>query len=322
MKNLAKITIILFLFGLIAVGFSISAKKTEASQCFYPFQRIELEEVYNGSVCQGYFQVYYFPVITDGRKYTITLRRIEGEQKLYASRYKNEVDDLSDLSGWYCDDDHCDSSTQVNVDTKIVTFRSPTGEEGYYSWFAVYGSTAGKYQIGVSNNGLMQFVLSNEPQTPPNPQPPFDPSNSGNDGSEISWRGSATEAGFMPFDFNWTSLDYADGAWQSVKLPDRNWNCDDCFKRFRGTFNLSSVPSDLKASFSSDDGIWLFINGISLGRYGANRGEWLCVNNFACGNNKKVADIPLTNLRAGKNVISAVVYDGGQGEYFDLQIKR
>jgi hypothetical protein len=328
MKNIAKITIIIILLSLFGFGFSAPVKNALSAQCYYPFQRIDLEEIYNGSVCQGYFQVYYFPVVSDGRQYTITLHTINGEQKLYASRYKDEVDELSDLMSWACNDDHCDSSTQYNADTRIVTFRSPSGEDGYYSWFAVYGNVGGNYQIGVSNNGTLQFLTSGT-FTPAAPNysntssANTQPAQSSSEIPSIAWKTMAPENVFNSDDTGWTSAGYNDGAWQETHLPDWRWYCDNCYKKYRGTFELSSTVSGLKLTFASDDGLWLYANGQFLGHWGADsKTNLMCVNYDGCANNQKVADIPLANLVSGKNIISAVIYNGGGGQYFNLQISK
>jgi hypothetical protein len=323
MKNLAKITIISLFFALLASGAAIPIK-TEAAQCYYPFQRVELDEIYNNSSCAGYFQVYYFPVVTDGRQYTITLHTISGEQKLYASRLKNEVDELNDLLNWVCNDDHCDSSTSVNIDTRIVSFRSPSGDPVYYSWFAVYGSTAGQYQIGISNNGVMQFVTSGTltppaPAPSPTPVPSTVPTASGI--QSIVWKVAPSEQLFESNASDWTSAGYNDAAWKNVGLSDGNWYCNNCFVKYRGTVDLSSAAS-ARLSFSSDDGLWLYVNGEFKGHWGGDSANTsMCVNNSGCANDQRVDDIVINNLVSGKNVISAVVYNGGGGAYFNVQVK-
>lgn len=328
MTKIKKIAIYSLIFLAAAAGLFIYGTKKQASaaSCYSPFQRIDLEEVYNDSVCQGNFQVYYFPVVTDGRKYTITLHTISGEQKLYASRYKDDVAKLSNVLSWYCYGPHCDSSTEANAETRFVTFQSPAGDPDYYSWFAVYGATESRYQIGLSNNGLKQFApaTSYVPPQPPPPAPPAAvlPVNDTGELPAVSWEALAPENNFSVYDSSWTGANYTDGGWQNISLPDSGWNCDNCYRRYRGTFDLNDLSHTIKAYFESDDGLWLYVNGAYAGHWGANPGQLRCVNHFfGCDVNDSVHDISLTNLQQGKNVISAVVYDGGWGEYFKFELK-
>lgn len=322
MKNIAKFVLISIIFALFLIGVPYKNEANSAS-CYYPFQRIDLEEVYNGSVCQGYFQVYYFPVITDGRKYTITLHSIKGRQMLYASRYKNEVDELSDLQSWLCDDDHCDSSVKIDEKTKIVNFYSPQNEPAYYSWFAVYGTDASEYQIGVSNGGVFQFKTTGNFEPAPQVTNATSVKSTGSV-PVISWKTLNTETNLNLSDTSWTSAGFNDGAWKNETLPKRSgWDCDNCYKRFRGTFELGEIAQDLKLGFASDDGIWVYINGQFMGNWGGTSpANLLCVNQGGCANNINVPDIKMNNLVQGKNVISLVVYDGGGGEYVSAWIKR
>ncbi|MBU4421840.1 hypothetical protein L6259_04205 [Candidatus Parcubacteria bacterium] len=306
-----------------AVIFIVDSKiQAKAEACYYPFMMIDkMDEVYSHAICEDNYQIYYFPVIADGREYTITLHSIKGEQKLYASRYKGEVDEYEDFNRWYCNDDHCDSSIHIDEKTKIVKFISPTGEPGYYSWFAVYGKTASEYQIGISNNGMMQFLTTSSYL----PDSDSD-SNSDLDGNSlpiISWKASSLSTSNDLDDIEWTKIIYNDNYWKDINLPDSDWNCNDCYKKYRGTFELSSVPSDLKIHFASDDGIWLYVNGKYIGHWGSdNFRDLKCANGPHCATNENVADIILSNLVFGTNIISAVVLDSGLGEYFDLELKN
>lgn len=332
MNKIKKIVIYSLIFLAAAAGCFIYGIKKQASaaSCYSPFQRIDLEEIYNNSVCQGNFQVYYFPVVTDGRKYTITLHTISGEQKLYASRYKDDVAKLSSVLNWNCYGAHCDSSTEANAETRFVTFQSPAGDPDYYSWFAVYGATESRYQIGLSNTGVKQFVPATSyitsPSAPPvaSPPPPLPvwPVNDTGELPAVIWKTLAPENTSPVGDNSWTGAGYNDDSWQAVSLPDSGWNCDNCYRRYRGTFDLNNLSRTIKAYVESDDGLWLYVNGAYLGHWGAKPGEMRCVNHFfGCDVNDSVHDLALTNLQQGKNVISAVVYDGGGGEYFKFELK-
>lgn len=325
MKKSYKVIIFLAIFLPVAAGFCVygATREALAASCYSPFQRIDLEEVYNGSVCQGNYQVYYFPVVTDGRQYTITLRTISGEQKLYASRYKNDVAKLSRVLNWNCYGPHCDSSTEANATTRFVTFQSPAGDPDYYSWFAVYGTTESRYQIGLSNNGVKQFASGANYVSPPaNPPQPVWPAGDTGALPAVAWKTLSTENSFSIYDISWTNTSYADNGFQDISLPNSGWNCNNCYRRYRGTFDLNDLSRTIKAYVESDDGVWLYVNGAFLGHWGASTGQLRCVNHFfGCELNDSVNDIALTNLIRGKNVISAVVYDGGGGEFFKLELK-
>lgn len=334
MSKLTKITIFCAIILAAAGGFFIYGEKQEAkaANCYYPFQRIDLEEVYNGSVCQGNYQVYYFPVVTDGRHYTITMRTISGQQKLYASRYKRDVANISKIVNWRCYGPYCDSSIEANAETRFVTFQSPAGDPDYYSWFAVYGSAGGEYQIGLSNSGVFPFVSNSSnfaynPNPPQNPLPPQNPppqNNATSDGLPVvSWRTTTPGSNYNFYDIAWTSPSYIDSSWVGASLPDKIWNCEHCYREYRGAFYLDSVPSNLRMWFASDDGIRLYVNGQFAGSWGAKDANGNgCINNHGCLLRDDVGDISLTNLVKGKNVISALVINGGQGGYFDFKLKN
>ncbi|MFC1612295.1 hypothetical protein ACFL29_00390 [Patescibacteria group bacterium] len=333
MKKFSKILLFLAIFCVISAGIFIydAHSQAKAEQCFYPFMYIDdMDAVYNHSLCEGNFQVYYFPVIADGRNYTITLHTIEGKQKLYASRYKDKVDNLSSILNWSCYHPSCASETDTSASVKFITFQTPSGEPAYYSWFAVYGETAGRYQIGISNSGVLQFVTAGS----------FTPENGYNDNgsngynnvggytdelvgdlSSINWKAENPKDSHSFGNISWTSTSFNDSFWDTINLPDKNWGCDDCYKQYRGTFYLDNIPSGLKLHIESDDGVWLYVNHYYIGHWGSDDPRrLLCANGPTCGNNEEVDDIPLTNLRTGKNVISAVVLDSGFGEYFNVSL--
>jgi len=322
---------IIFIATLVTSFAIFKTVEADASQCYYPNMFIDrVDEVYNHSVCGGNFQLYYFPVIADGRKYTITLNSIDGDQKLYASRYKPEVDDLNDLLNWACNDDHCDSAIRITDKTKVVTFTSPTGEESYYSWFAVYGIGSGtqRYQIGISNNGVLanQTLVNTNVAVNTNTNTITNTNTTNNylaltSVPNATWRYLAPQSSIDLSDISWTSIAYNDSNWTVGGVPDwGNWKCDDCYKQYRGTFDLTTVPNNLKLKISADDGLWLYVNGAFIGHWGASGGtdKLHCVNNILCPKNDKLDPILLTNLQTGKNVISAVVYDGGYRESLKL----
>jgi len=318
MFKLRKTIIFLAVFATVSAGIFIYKTKAEAGGCYSPFQYIDkTEEVYNRSICEKNFQVYYFPVIADGRKYTITLHNLVGDQKLYASRYKGEVDNTDKLLNWHCKGYHCDSATSYG-DTKFVTFAAPEGESDYYSWFAVYGTTAGRYQVGVSNSGVMQLVSADDSSVSNTTYATY---GSADVPPSINWKTIPPSSVYNFSNNYWTSIYFDDGDWSNMALPDRGWGCEHCYRAYRGTFYLDTAPNNLKMQFASDDGLQIFINGQSIGSWGArDKDSDGCVNNNDCAVNISVGDIPLTNLVRGKNTISAFVVNGPHGSYFDFKL--
>ncbi len=328
MNRTGKIIIFLTALTVVAAGIFAYKTKAEAASCYSPFQYIDkTDEVYNRSICENNFQVYYFPVVADGRKYTITLHDLGGGQKLYASRYKREVDDMDKLSNWRCQGYHCDSAAGYG-NTKFVTFTAPAGEPDYYSWFAVYGISAGRYQIGISNNGVINLVsadvpaVSNTPAISNAPYATYNPFLT-NDPPSIVWKTISPADNYVFSDNYLTNVYFDDSAWSLKTLPDRGWGCEHCYRAYRGTFYLDAIPDNLKMSFVSDDGLQIFVNGQSAGSWGSrDKNSEGCVNNNGCVVNISVSDISLANLVKGKNIISAFVTNGPYGSYFDLNLKK
>ncbi len=322
MLKLGKIALFLAIFAVFAAGIFAYKTKAEAASCDSPFQYIDkTDEVYNRFICDKNVQVYYFPVVSDGRKYTITLKDLSGDQKLYASRYKGEVDKIDNLLNWRCKGYHCDSATSYG-DTKFVTFAAPEGERDYYSWFAVYGATAGRYQVGVSNGGVIQFASADNPVISNTSNIAYNSYLTG-DLPSIVWKTMPLASNYSFFNNYWTSIYFNDNDWSYISLPDNGWGCEHCYRAYRGTFYLDAVPSNLQMHFASDDGAQIFVNGQSIGNWGGQNkdGAGGCVNNSNCAANINIGDIPLTNLVKGKNVISAFVVNGPHGSYFNFNLK-
>jgi endonuclease YncB( thermonuclease family) len=120
----------------------------------------------------------------------------------------------------------------------------------------------------------------------------------------------------------WHALNFDDASWQNISLPDNDSFPGGTDRFYRATFNLDSLPQELKVFFASDDGIWLYVNGNFLGHWGADWRDFGCVNNplGRCGTTVSVApvSIPSTFLNAGKNVLAVRVSNGGFNSYFDL----
>lgn len=274
---------------------------------------------------KGSFNLYRFPVVADGRPYTIVVEPVTGRPELYASRYKQDVDELADMLRWWCDDDHCGQAASYDG-YETFTFYAPAGEPIYYSWFAVYGDTASQYRVKVVNQ--VNVVRAATVATPQTPIAPVDstlatPVN----GNLITWLTSGeVEGTYIYPDQNgnsWYALPYLGQAWKEVKLPDNDWNHLGYSKFYRGKFNVNDPDRDLFIDFSSDDGLEVYLNGQLLGYWGGTIGTQLgCVNDGNCMVNKTVAPINVREyLRTGDNVIAVRVYNGYGVGHFNLTLK-
>jgi hypothetical protein len=127
----------------------------------------------------------------------------------------------------------------------------------------------------------------------------------------------------------WFAPDFDDRDWEVIMLPDDNAFGDEIkhARYYRSRFSLKDANESVAAVFSSDDGIWIFINGRFLGHWGAKENEGGCVNDplGRCGVNGTVQPviIPSEFLRAGENTIAVKVNNGECCfTYFNLMIER
>lgn len=96
---------------------------------------------------------------------------------------------------------------------------------------------------------------------------------------------------------------------------------------YRRRFTLKDPNESLSAVFSSDDGIWVYVNGRFLGHWGAKENQGGCVNDplGRCGINGTVPPAPISAglLREGENVIAVKVNNGWCCfSYFNLLVMR
>ncbi|MCX6827678.1 MAG: T9SS type A sorting domain-containing protein [candidate division Zixibacteria bacterium] len=93
-------------------------------------------------ICKSYFQQYHFPVIADGRSYRVTVIPDIGNPDLYASRYQEDIDQLSDIQDWNVTcptgSEFCARSINPGNTIDFVTFTAPDDGVNYDSWFSVY----------------------------------------------------------------------------------------------------------------------------------------------------------------------------------------
>ncbi len=110
------------------------------------------------------------------------------------------------------------------------------------------------------------------------------------------------------------------GAWSVLSLPDRGMTPQGTDRAYRAEFTLDILPPMLTVSVQSDDGLWMWLNGVALGHWG---GEWQeegCVNDRAeCLETTVVEPLDVTDLiRPGRNVVAARVSNPVMNTYFDV----
>ena len=150
----------------------------------------------------------------------------------------------------------------------------------------------------------------------------------------------------------WYRPDYDDMRWELVQLPDDNsfGNKTPYEKFYRSRFvladpkeavNVALLPDAPSAGagatsqetesvslvFSSDDGIWIYVNGHLLGHWGGRVKEGGCVNDpfKRCGENGTVPAVPVPEsfLRPGENVVAVKVHNAVCCfSYFNLMVTK
>lgn len=112
--------------------------------------------------------------------------------------------------------------------------------------------------------------------------------------------------------------DYS-GSFASLTLPDAHQVPAGADRAYRTVVPLEDVPQ-LLVDIQSDDGLWLWVNGVEVGHWG---GDWQaegCVNDEAnCLEYVTVDPIDITDFVApGDNLIAARVSNAIEGSWFDL----
>lgn len=161
-------------------------------------------------------------------------------------------------------------------------------------------------------------ILINIPGPRP-PAPPVIPS--------LTWKASPPMVDCQgPHDSQgnyWFQTAFNDAEWQTIALPDFNtWNCDNCDRYYRGYLDLPTDFGKITASFASDDGLWLYVNGVLINNWGAACHQFGCVNNpYRCGTNVMVDPLDITSyLHPGLNLIAVHVSDAGWDEIFNFSL--
>jgi Tol biopolymer transport system component len=98
-------------------------------------------------------------------------------------------------------------------------------------------------------------------------------------------------------------------------------NCD---RFYRAKFTLLETKKAI-VTFSSDDGLWLYVNSIFVGHWGGDCHTEGCVNSPPsippCAISEPVNSIDISNyLHQGVNLIAVHVTEGPTVEYFDLKL--
>ena len=138
----------------------------------------------------------------------------------------------------------------------------------------------------------------------------------------LSWRASSTTSsctGTTDGAGNpWYTSAFDDSAWTSLSPPVSNDIPTPGDRFYRGSFWVEWRAS-ASVSFSSDDGIWVYVNGVFVGHWGGNCHSPGCVNKSGCSNNSSVAAVDVSAyIQAGENVIAVQVSNGSNGSYFNL----
>ena len=157
----------------------------------------------------------------------------------------------------------------------------------------------------------------NPTRTPP---PSFTPT--------VAWRASTSMASCAgptdTFGNRWYAPTFDDSLWSPLSVPDHGHIGGAQDRFYRGTFTLSGPVSGV-VSFDSDDGIWVYVNGTSVGHWGGDCHQPGCVGRPAVSPS---CSGPLVNLdvsgylQPGVNVIAAQVSNATVccDSYFNLRI--
>jgi len=124
--------------------------------------------------------------------------------------------------------------------------------------------------------------------------------------------------------YEWYEYSYNDTKWSPLKnLPDRGWGCDKCDRYYRGYFELTEDnlnANDYYLDFTSDDGIWIYVNSGIVGHWGGEMHKGGRANGPGAGKYEKVDPVFVSDkLHSGKNVISVHVSECDGLEFFDMK---
>ena len=117
--------------------------------------------------------------------------------------------------------------------------------------------------------------------------------------------------------------DYEMTGWSTVSMPDSGHNPPGNDRAYRGVFHLDAVSEGIWVDLQSDDGLWLWVNGVAVGHWGGGHLEEGCVNDEArCSVTNTVAPVEVTDLLvAGDNLVAARVSNAVDASYFQLHAR-
>ena len=130
----------------------------------------------------------------------------------------------------------------------------------------------------------------------------------------------------FPVDWAWEgsellwSLDEVGGTYTGIELPDAHQVPAGADRAYRSTFSLEEVPPFVEVDLQSDDGIWLWVNGVEVGHWGGDFQQEGCVNDQAnCLEYVVIEPVDITpHLVEGDNLVEARVSNAIEGSWFDL----
>jgi len=129
----------------------------------------------------------------------------------------------------------------------------------------------------------------------------------------FSWKASPISADCTgPSDTSgrsWYDLSFDDSQWMNLQLPDTNTIPSGQDRYYRLQYNVV-FTSTTKILLSSDDGAWLYVNGQTVGHWGADCHGGARANNV-------LVDIT-AYIHPGNNLIAVHVSNGPGGSLFNL----
>jgi hypothetical protein len=133
------------------------------------------------------------------------------------------------------------------------------------------------------------------------------------DDADLSWAWTGSEPLHAPDAMPTTGF-------TSIELPDVDGAPAGSDRAYRAEVWFDELPEGLMADLQSDDGIWLWVNGVEVGHWGGDWQQEGCVNeNAQCVERVDVPPIELTPfLIEGDNLIEARVSNAVMGHYFEL----
>lgn len=119
---------------------------------------------------------------------------------------------------------------------------------------------------------------------------------------------------------NFYETDYSMVGWSTIGMPEQNVPVGQD-KAYRTTFDLAAIPPNMTLTFSSDDGLWLWVNGVEIGHWGGDWQEEGCVNEGGACDVLVYADpVDVTDLLVvGTNTIAGRVSNAVVSSWFEVE---